>query len=369
LFDSAHDAIILMDRNTIIDCNERTAELFRCPKERIIGNTTTSFWPERQPDGRLTSEVSLQHIKKALRHERSSNEVRHLRADGTLVDTDVTLNIFKVNGKKYLQAIIRDITERKKAEENLLKTLKELQESKDMLVQSEKLAAIGRLSAGVAHEILNPVNIISMRLQLLEEEEGISAMLEETIRVCQKQIDRIVKITKDISQFSRSSAERVEVCNLNSIVEQTLYLTAPRLNLEKITTEVHVSPDLPCIAIDKYRIEQVLLNLINNAIDAMEDRDKKVLYVSTQQIVSDEERRWARIMVSDTGKGISDGTISKIFDPFFTTKDMGKGTGLGLFICYGIIRDHQGTITARNNEQGGASFIIDLPQSLPATKQ
>ena len=257
----------------------------------------------------------------------------------------------------YREELESEVTRRT---EELNRIIKELQESKGILIQSEKLAAIGRLSAGVALEILNPVNIISMRLKLLEETEGISDTLHETLQVCQKQIDRIIKITKDISQFSRFPTKSMEVCDLNGIVEQTLQVAAPRLTVGKITSEVHVSPDLPHITIDRYRIAQVLLTLINNAIDAMENMDKKDLYISTEQTSSDDGRQWARITVSDTGQGINEAERSKIFDPFFTTKERGKGTGLGLSIAYSIIQDHQGTITVKNNENGSVSFIIDL---------
>ena len=119
LFDSAHDAIIVMDRNLIIDCNKRALELFRGTKEQVIGHSTTEFWPERQRDGRNTLEHSVEHIKASLRGEKTSQEVTHKRLDGTLVDTDVTLNVFEFKGKKYLQATIRDITEKKAIEEAL----------------------------------------------------------------------------------------------------------------------------------------------------------------------------------------------------------------------------------------------------------
>ena len=119
IFDSANDAIILMDRNLIIDCNKRALELFRGTREQIIGHITTEFWPERQRDGLTTLQHSIDNIKAALSGDKKSHEVTHKRLDGTLVDTDVTLNVFELNGKKYLQAIIRDITEKKATEEAL----------------------------------------------------------------------------------------------------------------------------------------------------------------------------------------------------------------------------------------------------------
>jgi diguanylate cyclase (GGDEF)-like protein/PAS domain S-box-containing protein len=119
LFDSAHDAIVLMNRNLVIDCNKRLLELLHCTREQVIGHHTPEFWPERQPDGRLSIESSIDHIKAALNNEHKPYEFRHKCLDGMLVDTDVTLNIFEIKGKKYLQAIIRDITEKKATEEAL----------------------------------------------------------------------------------------------------------------------------------------------------------------------------------------------------------------------------------------------------------
>jgi diguanylate cyclase (GGDEF)-like protein/PAS domain S-box-containing protein len=119
LFDSANDCIILMDRDLIIDCNKRSEELFRCSREEIVGQVPANFWPEKQRNGQPSSEYGLERIKEALHGERRPYELVHKRMDGTLVDTDVTLNLFEIKGKKYLQAIIRDITERKAAQEAL----------------------------------------------------------------------------------------------------------------------------------------------------------------------------------------------------------------------------------------------------------
>jgi diguanylate cyclase (GGDEF)-like protein/PAS domain S-box-containing protein len=117
LFDSANDAIILMDHNLIIDCNKRALDLFQCTREQVIGHSTTEFWPESQRNGRSTLQFSVEYIKAALHGEKKSREVTHKRLDGTLVHTDVTLNVFELKGKKYLQAIVRDITEKKAKEE------------------------------------------------------------------------------------------------------------------------------------------------------------------------------------------------------------------------------------------------------------
>ncbi len=251
-----------------------------------------------------------------------------------------------------------ELSERKRAEEELRNTCQELQETRDMLVQSEKLAAIGRLTAGVAHEILNPVHIISMRLQLLEMKEGLPDEVRHGIDICKNQLHRIIGIIEDLRQFSRSSEKHVTINDLNSIIEHVLALQSPLFKEEGIRTEVHYNSDLPSIPFDKDRILQVIFNIISNAIEAMEGQETKVLRITTNAATSDE---FARVVISDTGTGIDRDNMSKIFDPFFSTKDRAQGTGLGLYICYRIIKDHGGRIWAENNEWGGASLYIELP--------
>jgi signal transduction histidine kinase len=251
-----------------------------------------------------------------------------------------------------------ELNERKRAEEGLRNTCRELQETRDMLVQSEKLSAIGRLTAGVAHEILNPVHIISMRLQLLEMKEGLSDEARHCLDICKNQLHRIIGIIEDLHQFSRSSEKHVTIDDLNSIIEHVLALQAPLFKEEGIRTEVHYGSDLPSIPFDKDRILQVIFNVISNATDAMAGQETKVLRIKTNAASSEE---FVQVVISDTGTGIDHDNMSKIFDPFFSTKDRAQGIGLGLYICYNIIQDHGGRIWAENNEGGGVSLHIELP--------
>lgn len=250
-----------------------------------------------------------------------------------------------------------ELGERKRAEEELRNTCQELQETRDMLVQSEKLAAIGRLTAGVAHEILNPVHIISMRLQLLEMKEGLSDEVRHGLDICKNQLHRIIGIIEDLRQFSRSSEKHVTINDLSSIIEHVLALQLPLFKEGGIKTEVHYTSELPSIPFDKDRILQVIFNIISNAIEAMEGQETKVLRITTKA-ASD---GFVQVVISDTGTGIDQDNMSKIFDPFFSTKDRAQGTGLGLYICYSIIQDHDGKIWAENNEWGGVSLYIELP--------
>ncbi|MBN2438079.1 MAG: PAS domain S-box protein [Deltaproteobacteria bacterium] len=253
-----------------------------------------------------------------------------------------------------LHGVSRDITERKHAEE-------ELSKAKEQLLQSEKLASIGRLSAGVAHEILNPVNIISMELQLLQTMENLPPDVPKELKICMAQINRIIKIAENLKQMSRIPEKKVVMADINDTIDHILGLYATQLKIEGIETEIQYQSDLPVIAMDKEKIEQVILNLISNATAAMEGKEKKVLRIITEREKLPGDRDQLKITIADTGIGIKSEHMSKIFDPFFTTKEQGKGTGLGLYISYGIVYDHQGMIWAVNNEWGGASFYVRLP--------
>jgi PAS domain S-box-containing protein len=281
----------------------------------------------------------------------------------------VTIFPIRDSNEKITNAVIQhiDITERKRAEEETLNTLKQLQEAKDMLVQSEKLAAIGRLSAGVGHEILNPLNIISMRMQFLEMTEKLPDKVKEGFATMFRQIDRIVKITKDLSQFSRISKRDMVKKDINQLIQHIAALVMPRLRVEQVTLETELPPDLPQTPMDSDRIEQVVLNVINNAVDALDGRENKVIRV-TSGLTRREGRDYLRLTISDNGRGIPRENIDKLFDPFFTTKEAGKGTGLGLHICYTIIQEHGGRIWAENNADCGASFFIELPIEEQETK-
>ena len=256
------------------------------------------------------------------------------------------------NGKPTgIVCVGRDITARKRAESDL-------QTARDHLLQAEKLSAIGQLSAGVAHEILNPVNIISTEIQFLQTMKNLPHEAVEELEICMSQIDRIVAIADGLKHRSSIPEKRMEMANINDVIADIMTLHKSQLMIDKIETEVQYHSDLPEMLMDRKKIEQVMLNLISNARGAMEGKEKKVLRVSTDW---EDHHDHVRIIVADTGHGIKSEHMLKIFSPFFTTKEQGKGTGLGLSISYGIVKDHGGKIWAKNNKWGGASFHIIFP--------
>jgi len=353
--------------------NDQFYKIFRTSVEKIGGYTMHSAEYARRfvyPDDMdVVGEETRKAIETTDPHFSRQIDHRILYEDGTVGYISVRFFIVKDSLGRTVKTygVNQDITERKRAENELQNTLKELQDAKDMLVQSEKLSAIGRLSAGVGHEILNPLNIISMRMQFLEMTEKLPDKVKEGFATMYKQIDRIVKITKDLSQFSRISKRDMVKKDMNQLMEHILSLVIPRLRVEQVTLETELQPDLPQILMEPDRIEQVVMNIINNAVDALEGRENKVIRVASG-FTRRESRDYLKLTISDNGMGIPRENIDKLFDPFFTTKDPGKGTGLGLHICYTIIQEHGGRIWAENNMEGGASFFIEFPIEEQETK-
>jgi two-component system NtrC family sensor kinase len=226
-----------------------------------------------------------------------------------------------------------------------------------LALQTEKLSALGRLAAGIAHEINNPLaGILLFSSNMLKKvpkegplKEGLELIMQETIR-CKR-------IIQELLEFSRESEPNVVSANINDTIEQALHILENEFLLRHIHVEKHLSSVLPDILMDKNQIEQVLVNLLLNAIQAIEDR-------GTITIMSDKvpQENRIKVAISDTGCGIPPENLTKIFEPFFSTKS--KGTGLGLAVSYGIVQKHQGRIYATGGPGGkGTVFTLEVPMS------
>ncbi|MCX5876300.1 MAG: ATP-binding protein [Deltaproteobacteria bacterium] len=262
-----------------------------------------------------------------------------------------------------------DITERKKAEQALRdskdalqKALDNLQVAQQVAIRQEKLASIGTLASGVAHEILNPLNIIGTLAQVMQLEK-IPASMRKNIDEMLVQIKRATKITNNLRTFSHQHAFEVRLVDVHALFDKTAALLEHDLNLDNVRVERHYAPDLSRIEADEDQLAQVFLNLMSNARDAMSADDKRIIVETRQQ------DNGVEIRFSDTGGGIGPDEIGKIFDPFFTTKDPGHGTGLGLWIVYSIIENHCGTIRVESEKGKGARFVIFLPTHQPGQKE
>jgi two-component system, NtrC family, sensor kinase len=233
----------------------------------------------------------------------------------------------------------------------------ELAHREEEIIQSKKLASLGILTAGVAHEITNPLNNISMIAQTYEE---LYEKLSEKDRIefmskVEAETERIRKIVKNLLDFSKPKDANPNEADINTVVHKTLTLVQNMIDVSNVETKITLEERLPSIFVDEHQIQQVLVNLITNAVQAMPSAGK--LFIATR---AGKRGDSVEITVMDTGKGIASEFLPHIFDPFFSTKGEG-GTGLGLSVSYGIIKKHQGEIRVESKVGVGTTFTVELP--------
>jgi len=261
-----------------------------------------------------------------------------------------------------------EIDNRKQAEVALNKAYDELKQTQAQLIQSAKLSSIGELSAGVAHELNQPLMVIRGHAQMLLRQLTPEMDFYEEMELIERNTKRLMRIINHLRVFSRQSDTNFMAMDVNTVIENAFLMIAEQLRLKEIEIDQKLNPDIPEVRGDENQLEQVLLNLITNARDAIEQKKKsdgdtstvfKKLSVETRYAESN--GKYVEILVSDTGCGIPKEDAHKIFDPFFTTKDVGSGTGLGLSISYGIIQDHKGNIEVSETGPEGTTICIRLP--------
>lgn len=235
----------------------------------------------------------------------------------------------------------------------------ELQRLNDQLIRAEKLAAMGTLAAGVAHEVNNPLASISSLVQMMRAQEGHSPETREKLNMISDQIQRITQVTKDMTNFARSRPAAKTEADVNEIVRTALRLASFDKAFQDLDIDTDLGNDLAAVFADEDQLQQVFLNLFLNARDAMTDGGS--LFVKTSENAGE-----IVIQIADSGIGIAESDRQLIFDPFFTTKAPGSGTGLGLAVCYGIVTAHGGRIDVAANEPSGAKFTVTLPAIEPA---
>ena len=253
-----------------------------------------------------------------------------------------------------------------KMAEYLQKTYQDLKSTSAQLTQSAKLAAVGELAAGVAHELNQPLMVIRGHAQEMIEGNSVPENIIKDLRLIEKQTGRMMRIIDHLRAFARQSTGAFEQVNLNDVIDDSFTLITQQLKNLNIEIMKELDESIPRIWGDHNRLEQIFLNLMTNAKDAMEEKGEGVLSVKTQPIMDmtgDKNGKVTGVLVlfSDTGVGIGDNIMDKIFDPFFTTKEVGKGTGLGLSISYSILKDHGGSITAESNDGTGTTFRLEFP--------
>ena len=293
------------------------------------------------------------------------------RPDGQVRDVEVVSTPITYRGEPAFLSIYRDVTDRKRAEEETMasrqqavEALEELKAAQQSLVQAEKLSAIGQLVAGVAHELNNPLTGVMGFSQLLLDTD-ISGNVRRDVERISSEAGRAAKIVQNLLSFARKREPEATPVDLNQVVKSTVEVKAYDLRTSSVAVKTDLAADLPLILADTSQMQTVLLNLVGNAQDAMgHPGGGGMLQISTRQVGDT-----VRVTVADNGPGIRPEHVGKVFDPFFTTKDVGEGTGLGLSICHGIVTAHDGRIWAESELGQGAAFYVEMPMAAGAGLQ
>ncbi|CCO25337.1 ATP-binding protein [Maridesulfovibrio hydrothermalis] len=351
LFDSGPDPILVVSCSdfTIIDANPRVTELYGYPRNELIGGKFSKLGPE-----------SNEECIKAFEEYGGPSgciyypKILHYKKGGNPVYVNMHACPITYKSQPSIIVAINDITE--------------IIEKDAQLVQAAKMKSLGEMSAGVAHEVNQPLNAIKMGSEYLAlmAEQGRdlpASQLAEVAREVSTQVDRAAEIISALRAFGRKSGFKTDKVDINEPVRSVLALVTKQFELQKIDFELDLTEKMPRIIAEDNRLQQVFFNLVNNARDAIsEKRDttgierKDIIRISTYHIADT-----VCIKVSDTGAGITDEVRNKIFEPFFSTKEIGYGMGLGLAITYGIVRDYKGSIEIESTPGEGASFIIAFP--------
>jgi two-component system, NtrC family, sensor kinase len=242
----------------------------------------------------------------------------------------------------------------KTLEKRVDKRTRELKETQDSLVQSEKLASLGKMAAGIAHEINNPLTSILINTHLMLEKTGEKNPFHENLSLVADETARCSQIVKGLLEFSRQNPLQKEFTDINALLKKTINLVKNQVSFQNIDITQELASDLPQIRVDSGQIKQVFLNLLVNAAEAMPEGGS--LYVKSEYISSSQSMR---ISFRDTGHGIPEDHINHLFDPFYTTKS--SGTGLGLAVSYGIMQQHQGSIRVESTTGEGSTFVLEFP--------
>jgi PAS domain S-box-containing protein len=339
LQDSA-DAIIGLDLgHRICSWNKGAEKIYGYKEQEVLDKNFSMLVPFE-----LVHSGELEKIDQIVREKGyiSNYETERLTKDGKRISIQLTRTLIKDSKGKIIgsSAIVRDVTE--------LKRLKR------QISHAEKLSVVGQLAAGIAHEVGNPLTSISSLVQIIQMTTN-DTFAKEKLELVKNQINRIAKTIRELVDFSRPSNYEVKLTDLNKVIQDALNIVRYGKKSKDINFVLTLDTDLPRITLVQDQIIQVFINLLLNAVDAMEGKpgEIKISSVSHNQSI--------QVMVSDNGKGIPDEIKIKIFEPFFTTKKVGEGTGLGLWVSYGIVKNFGGEIDVDSEVGLGSTFTVSLP--------
>jgi PAS domain S-box-containing protein len=344
IFNSVFDAIFIHTIDgTIIDVNTKVLELYHLTREEALGY---SLGNEFLSGNNQTVDLPTMWAKAAAGDKQLFEWEARLPKEGTLFAAESFVCPIILNGNNYLLTTVRDVRERKCAEREALQS---------RLVQSSKMESLGQLAAGVAHELNNPLTVIMGNMQYLIGQEGFDDSSRGIFSEIENAAQRCRKIVADLLEFAKKKEVTFETCSLNNLLDRVLHLSEYQTGFKQLQIEKQYDEHLPLAKVSMAHMEQVFLNLLSNAAQAMQGSG--VLTVRTRVVPG---KQMLEVAVKDTGEGISPEKIVRIFEPFYTTKT--KGTGLGLAVSYSIVKQHGGDLTAFSAGTGqGSVFTVTIP--------
>jgi histidine kinase len=347
IFNNIPSAVFVLDQAdlSIRDCNKGAVHLYGFEKSELV---RMSFLD-------LFADVEKAPLVKAMKKGQDIDQTKHITKDGREFFVSVNASPSEFNKNKVYLVTVSDISKRLETEQQL--------------IQAGKMATLGEMATGVAHEINQPLAVIQTSVDLIKRslsrgEAPAQALLKRVTELVVEQVDRATKIIGHMREFGRKSEIHPEDVALNDVLRRSFDFFSQQLSLRSIEVAWDLDDKLPLVRCEANRMEQVFINFLINARDAIEERAAKSPDAQTPRrigIKTMHNNGFVSVRISDTGTGVPEAMMARIFEPFFTTKQVGKGTGLGLSISYGIVKDYGGSINVVNNEDGGASFFIRLP--------
>jgi len=348
IFNNISNPVFVVDVQTfeIVDCNIKAIEVYGYSKEILLKKLFSDFFMKEEKADLIKEMKSAQEI----------NKIKHCIQKDRFIYVDMWVSPSRYWDKKVLLVTINDITKRLETEQHM--------------THASKMATLGEMSTGIAHELNQPLSVIksssSFCMKKIRKNQIIEKdIFNKLILKIDNNVDRAEKIIHHMRQFARKSEIKLVPTNVNNVLQRTFEMFNQQLKVHGIDVIWDKKETLPEILADPDRLEQVFVNLVINAKDAIEEKWKKERSRQNGNdrisIITETTDHRVIIEIHDTGVGIRKETEDKLFEPFFTTKEVGKGTGLGLSISYGIIKECSGVIQVRKSDSGGAALVISFP--------
>ena len=355
LFMRSADAILIIEGDRFVDCNDATARMLGYERrEDLLRTHPSELSPPTQPDGQDSFEKANEMIEIAFERGSHRFEWDHKRANGEVFPVEVLLTAVPQNGRRILHVVWRDVTERKQLEEQLR--------------HAQKMEAVGKLAGGIAHDFNNLLMAILGNCDLMDLHLGEQSSVLPYVGQIRKAGLRAADLTRQLLAFSRKQVIRTQVLDLNAAVKETEMLLH-RLIGEDVQLRSELAEEPVRVRADRGQLEQVIVNLVTNARDAMPHGGQVQIETRLVEFADDtiglqeglRAGRYAMLAVTDTGMGMDDAVVRRVFDPFFTTKPVGQGTGLGLSTVYGIVKQSGGEISIYSVPGRGTAVKVYLP--------